>query len=147
MQSVLLLIVIGLVAGVAVGIQAPMSSVITQRLGTLESVFIVHLGGAVVALAPLLILRGGGNLIQFKTVPWYILIAGAFGVIVIATIGYLVPRVGISTMMVLLIAGQLIIGAILDHFGLLVDEARPVTLTRVAGLLVVFIGVWLSIRE
>lgn len=146
MQSVFLLIFVGLVAGVAVGIQGPMSSVIAQRLGTLESVFIVHLGGVVVALGPLL-LRGGGNLKQFRTVPWYILMAGGFGMVLIAAVGFLVPRVGISTMMVLLIAGQLIIGAILDHYGLLVDEVRPVSLTRVAGLMVVFIGVWLSIRE
>ena len=46
MQSIIVIILIGLAGGIAVGIQAPLSSMISQRLGILESVFIVHLGGA-----------------------------------------------------------------------------------------------------
>lgn len=146
MQSVFVLIIIGLVAGVAIGIQGPMSSVITQRLGTMESVFIVHIGGAIAALFPLLI-RGGGKLAQFRSVPWYVLGAGVFGLVVLSAVGYMVPRVGVAAMTVLLIAGQLVVGAILDHFGLLDTDVRPFTLTRLAGLLVVFVGVWMTIRE
>ena len=55
MESILLIILIGLAGGVAVGLQAPMASMITQRLGIFESVFIVHLGGALVALLALLV--------------------------------------------------------------------------------------------
>ena len=58
MESILLIILIGLVGGVAVGLQAPMASMITQRLGTFESVFIVHLGGALIALLPILFTGG-----------------------------------------------------------------------------------------
>lgn len=59
MQSLIVIILIGLAGGVAVGLQAPLSSMISQRLGVLESVFIVHLGGAFAALIPLLIYGGG----------------------------------------------------------------------------------------
>ena len=50
MESILLIILIGLAGGVAVGLQSPMASMITQRLGIFESVFIVHVGGAILAL-------------------------------------------------------------------------------------------------
>ena len=44
MQSIIIIILIGLMGGVAVGIQAPLSSMISQRLGVMESVFIIHIG-------------------------------------------------------------------------------------------------------
>ena len=46
MQSLVLVILLGLLGGIAVGIQAPLASLISQRLGVLESIFIVQLGGA-----------------------------------------------------------------------------------------------------
>jgi transporter family-2 protein len=57
------MIVIGLAGGVAVGLQGPLASMISQRLGMLESAFIVHIGGAFVALL-LLLFYGGGKLAQ-----------------------------------------------------------------------------------
>ncbi len=59
MQSLIVIILIGLAGGIAVGLQSPLSSMISQRLGVMESVFIIHLGGALAALIPLLIYGGG----------------------------------------------------------------------------------------
>jgi len=145
MQSIILIILIGLAGGVAVGIQAPLSSMISQRLGILESVFIVHLGGAVAALIPL-IYYSGGKLGQWRTVPWYVLFAGIFGLVVIFSMSYMIPRIGVATALIILLAGQLIIGTVLDHFGWLGAAQRPVDYTRMIGLSVVLIGVWLSVK-
>ena len=95
MESILLILLIGLVGGIAVGLQGPMASTLTQRLGLFESVFIVHLGGAVIALIPLLI-YGGGKLSAWRSVPWYTLGTGIFGLVVIGAISYMIPRVGIA---------------------------------------------------
>ena len=95
MESILFIILIGLAGGVAVGLQSPLASMITQRLGVMESVFIVHIGGALLALIPLLI-YGGGKLTQWRQLPWYTLIAGVFGLMVIGAISYMIPRIGIA---------------------------------------------------
>ncbi|HEY3476287.1 MAG TPA: DMT family transporter, partial [Anaerolineales bacterium] len=95
MESVILIILIGLAGGIAVGLQAPMASMITQRLGMFESVFIVHISGALIALLPLL-LFSGGKLGQWKGLPWYTLLAGGFGLIVIGALSYMIPRVGVA---------------------------------------------------
>lgn len=68
MDAVFLIILVGLVGGVAVGLQSPMASMITQRLGLFESVFIVHLGGALIALIPLILY--GSRLREWRSVPW-----------------------------------------------------------------------------
>ncbi len=145
MQPILVIILIGLVGGTAVGLQSPLASLISQRLGTLESVFIVHIGGALVALVPLLI-YGGGKLTQWRSVPWYALCAGVFGLIVIGAVSYMIPRVGIAASIITIVAGQLLVGTILDHYGLLGAAVRQLDVTRVIGLAVVLAGVWLSVK-
>jgi len=145
MQSLIVIILIGLAGGIAVGLQSPLSSMISQRLGVMESVFIIHLGGALAALIPLLI-YGGGKLGNWRTVPWYALCAGAFGLVVIFSMSYMIPRVGIATSLIILLSGQLLIGTVLDYFGLLGAVQRPIELMRIVGLAVVFLGVWLSVK-
>ena len=145
MESIILIILIGLAGGVAVGLQGPMASMISQRLGIFESVFIIHLGGALVALLPLLF-YGGGKLAQWKELPWYALIAGMFGLIVISAISYMIPRVGVAAAIIAIVAGQLLISTLFDHFGLLGAMERPLDLTRAIGLAVVLVGVWLTVK-
>ena len=145
MESILLIILIGLAGGVAVGIRSPLASMISQRLGLFESVFIVHLGGALVALIPLLI-YGGGKLGQWRSLPWYALGAGIFGLIVIGAVSYMIPRVGVAAAITTIVAGQLMVGTILDHFGLLGAVEKSLDVTRVIGLAVVLVGVWLTVK-
>ncbi|MGB8980500.1 MAG: DMT family transporter [Anaerolineales bacterium] len=145
MESVLLILLIGLAGGVAVGLQSPMASMITQRLGIFESVFIVHIGGALLALLPLLF-YGGGKLAQWRSVPWYVLGAGVFGLIVIGAISYMIPRVGVAASITTIVAGQLLVGTILDHFGLLGATGRTLDPTRALGLAIVLVGVWVTVK-
>lgn len=145
MEAILLLLLIGLAGGVAVGLQSPLASLLTQRLGVFESVFIVHLGGAVIALIPLLF-YGGGKLSQWRSVPWYALGAGVFGLVVIAAVSYMIPRVGVAASITTIVAGQLLVGTILDQYGWLGASIRPLDVTRLVGLGIVLFGVWLTVR-
>lgn len=145
MEPVILIILIGLAGGAAVGLQSPLASMISQRLGIFESVFIVHLGGAIVALVPLLFM-GGGKLSEWRSLPWYALCAGVFGLIVIAAISFMIPRVGVAASITAIVAGQLLVGLFLDRYGLLGASLRPLDLTRVLGVGVVLVGVWLTVK-
>jgi transporter family-2 protein len=145
MESLFLITLVGLAGGIAVGLQSPLASMLNQRLGMFESVFIVHLGGAVIALVPLL-LYGGGRLGQWRSAPWYALCAGVFGLIVIAAISYTIPRVGVAAAITTIVAGQILVAALLDHFGLLGATVRPLDLPRLLGLAVVMMGVWLTVK-
>ncbi len=145
METVILIILIGLAGGVAVGLQSPMASLLTQRLGIFESVFIVHIGGAIIALIPLLV-YGGGRLSQWRSVPWYTLGAGVFGLIVIAAISFTIPRVGVAAAITTVVAGQIMASAMIDHYGLLGSMVRPMDLSRAVGLAVVLFGVWLTVK-
>jgi transporter family-2 protein len=144
MDTLFIIILIGLVGGMSIGLQGPLSSMITQKLGSLESVFIIHLGGAIAALIPMLFF--GSKLGQWKSVPWYALIAGAFGLIVISAMGYMIPRIGAAGALITLMAGQILVASILDHFGLLGMAPRAIDLQRIIGFAVVMVGVWLTVK-
>ena len=145
MQSLVLVILLGFLGGIAVGIQAPLASLMSQRLGLLESVFILHLGGTLCAALPLIVI-GGGKLSAWQRVPWYALGAGALGLVVIGAVSTAIPRVGASATIILIVAGQLVVGVLIDHFGFFDTLVRPLDLLRVAGLALVLAGAWLVIR-
>jgi transporter family-2 protein len=88
----------------------------------------------------------GGKLAQWRSVPWYALGTGVFGLFVIASISYMIPRIGVAAALIAIMAGQLLISVILDHFGWLGAAHRPLEWTRVLGLLVVMAGVWLTVK-
>jgi transporter family-2 protein len=145
MQLLILVTIVGLLGGVAVGLQGPLSSLMSQHIGALESIFIIHIGGAILSLIPLLMM-GGGNLGQWRSVPWYALGAGALGLVVLGGMIFMIPRVGVAAAVTLVVAGQLVVSAILDHYGLLGASVRHLDLSRAFGLLIVFAGVWLTVR-
>ncbi len=145
MENVLIVIVTALAGGVAVGLQGPLTSLMSQKLGTVESVFIVHLGGAILAALPLVVLRGG-NLGEWRSVPWYALAAGSLGLVILSAVSYTIPRAGVATTVTLIVVAQLITAALLDHFGLLGTAVRSLDLGRAIGMLVLFVGTWLLVR-
>jgi len=133
------------VGGLAIGIQSFSAGILGDRIGVMESVFILHLGGLILSAAILLFLRGG-NLGAWRAVPWYILIGGFYGVVILATYSFAIPRIGLATTVTLAIVAQLILSAILDHFGFLGSVQRSLDLRRAIGILVLFSGTWLIVR-
>ena len=144
-QALIFLMLVGVFSGAAIGLQGPMASIITHQLGIFESVFIIHLVGALIAFIPLLF-KGGGKLSQWRELPWYVFLGGLFGMIVFAAISYLIPRIGVTSSMMLIIVGQFIIGGVLDHYGLLGADVRSFSYTKLAGLAIMMFGAWISIR-
>ncbi|RJP47939.1 MAG: DMT family transporter [Anaerolineaceae bacterium] len=145
MNTLLFILLIGLAGGIAVGLQGPLASIITQRMGMMESAFIVHFGGAVAALIPLIFI-GGGKLGLWKSLPWYALFTGVLGLVVLSAVSYAIPRIGVAGAITSIVTGQILISALLDHFGWLGADVRPLDGTRLLGLAIVMLGVWLTVK-
>jgi transporter family-2 protein len=138
-------ILIGLLGGVAVGLQAPLAGAMGQRVGGTASSFIIHISGAVFS-GLWLLLRGGERVREWRSLPWYMLAAGVFGLILYQTISVTLPRLGSTMMVVLIIIGQLVLGVIVDHFGLFGVTQRPADLLRILGIGALILGGWLIAR-
>ena len=145
MASLIPVIIIAAIGGIAVTLQAQFMGLMDKNIGTLESMFITYgIGGLLIAFA--MLVNRGGNLAAWGSVPWYSLSAGVLGLIIVGTIGYSTPRLGLVTALTVLVASQFIVGALLDHFGILGADLRPLNLSRLAGIGVMLFGVWLIVR-
>lgn len=145
MTNILMAVFLAAVAGMAVSIQSPLASILNQRIGQIESVFIVHLGGTVVSGIILLFLSGG-NMRAWRSAPWYTWLAGVLGLVVIASLNIAILRLGSAATTVVMVTINITLGAILDHFGWLGLEVRPMTLPRIIGMIVMGLGAWLVVR-
>ncbi len=140
-----LVILIGLVGGVSVGMQTPIGGAMGQRVGGIASSFIIHFSGMVLS-GVYLFMRGGEKIRDWHTLPWYMLGAGIFGVILYQTINVTLPRLGGTMTTALIIVGQLLMGVAVDHFGLFGVAVRPIDLPRAIGVIILFVGSYLIVK-
>lgn len=145
MASDLLIILIGLIGGFSVGIQSPIAGSMGQRVGGTASSFIVHLSGAIFS-GVLLLFTGGEKIRNWQSLPWYMLGAGIFGLILYQSINVTFPRFGGAVMVTLIIVGQLLVGLVIDNFGWLGAQIHPISLVRIVGVLTLIVGAYLISR-
>jgi transporter family-2 protein len=129
---------------VAFGI--PLQAIINGRLGqVLGNPFLAALTsfitGTIVLLVVTLLNSGGiPKLPQDTIVPWYLFTGGLLGAIYVTAVLVTVPKMGPADLLTAGIAGQLFMGLILDHFGLLGMPVHPITLVRALGVAVMLTG-------
>ena len=141
--TVLLVAVIG---GMAITLQGQFMGVMDQRLGTKESVFITYvIGGIFISL--ILLATRLGNLKAIRLVPWYGYTSGLLGLVIVGSISYAVPRLGVSRAFTVLVAAQFLVAVVIDHYGLFSAAVQPVSGPRLLGLALISAGVWLVVRN
>jgi len=142
----LLAIVIGILGGAAIGFQVPLANITGQRLGPFSSAFLVHFFGAIVSLIVLFV-AGGENIRQWRSIALYPILAGALGLVILSAFIFTIPRIGTTAALGLAIAAQLIIGVVVDHFGLFEVTLRPLNLPRFGGAILLLLGAWIILKN
>ncbi|RZA03520.1 MAG: DMT family transporter [Sphingobacteriaceae bacterium] len=77
---------------------------------------------------------------RLKEVPIWLLTAGAMGGALVFGIAWTMPQLGAGNAVILMIAGQIISGMIFSHFGLLGSPVEPISITKLAGALLLIAG-------
>ena len=144
-MTILAVVLVGLMGGAAAGFQAPLAAILGRHVGIGGSIFIVHIVGTVCA-AMLLLVPGVSNVANWRSVPWYALLTGVLGILLVGTVTFCVPRIGAASTITLMVVGNLCIGALLDHHGLLVDQVRTFDASRGLGVVAILIGTWMIVR-
>jgi transporter family-2 protein len=73
--------------------------------------------------------------------PWWLWSGGVLGAFFVAITIYLAPRLGATNMLAWLLAGQMLAAMALDHFGLLGYPLHPMSVGRLAGIVLLIAGV------
>jgi transporter family-2 protein len=134
--------------GGLVALQAPINSVLGHRIGTWQAAFVSFAIASCVLLAVAALAKGGlGQIGQARGVRWVYLTGGILGAIYVTSIIITVRPLGVGGLVAATLAGQLVVGIVVDHFGLLGAERQPVTLAKVGGIVLLAAGTWLVVRE
>jgi len=133
-----LAVALAVAAGLAGSVQVAVMGRFGGRVGVFEALAFSTAIQLVVSVALLLAVRGGG----FGGLMW---IGGLMGFTVVTSITFAQPRIGATAVIGILIAGQLVMGAVIDRFGLFGVDQIGISPARAAGILLLGIGAALSL--
>jgi transporter family-2 protein len=135
-------------AGLAGSVQVAVMSRLGERIGVGEALGFATLLTALIAGAGLLVVRRSfGGYERALHQPWWTLTGGLWGTLIIFTVTYAGPRIGVAATVGILIAGQLIMGAMIDRFGLFGSQQIALHWPRLAGIALLAVGAALSLRK
>ncbi len=135
-------------AGVLVGMQAPVNSRLGKSLGSVQAAtFSFVIGTIGLALVATLFYGGLGSFGQAVKAPAWAWVGGLLGAVYVTVAILTVQTLGVSGLTALVIAGQLTAAVVIDRFGLLGIAKQPIGASRVAGLVLLAVGVALVVRR
>jgi transporter family-2 protein len=135
-------------AGLAGSVQVAMMSRLGERIGVLEA--LAFSTAVTAALAFVILLLARHSVSGFERAihqPWWMLLGGVMGLIIVLAITYAGPRIGVAATVGILIAGQLVMGAVIDRWGLFGSEKIALHWPRVLGIVLLAAGAALSLRK
>ncbi|MBU1170829.1 MAG: DMT family transporter [Proteobacteria bacterium] len=80
---------------------------------------------------------------QIGVQPWWVWIGGVLGAFSVYSMVFLAPRLGASSMLACILAGQMTAALLLDQFGVLGYAQQNISWQRIVGLILIFVGVYL----
>jgi transporter family-2 protein len=134
--------------GAGIAVQSAVMGRFGQRIGTVPAVTFSMLVGAAVAVALLAVVHSSlQGVVDGLSAPKWLWLAGALGTFVILSFTVAAPRIGVTSTLALLIAGQLATGVLVDRLGWFGVDRIPFSLSRLVGLVLLLAGAVVLIRK
>lgn len=130
---------LAILAGVLVSLSRQINGRLALSTSAMESSFWNHIVGlAFITVVALLV--GGLFAGEPQNAPWWAYLGGTVGVVFIAAGSWLIARIGAAQTALLIIAGQMVFGVLLD-----VAMGAPGNIwARVVGVGLILAGMWVS---
>ncbi len=145
-----LMIALVFLAGAFIPVQTAINSQLRAVLfqsPVLASLVSFAVGTIALALVYFGILRGSlPDTAMLLRTSWWMWLGGVLGAFFVLTGIVAAPRIGVAMVVVLMVAGQLGMALLLDHFGLIGLPAREVTPLRLIGVSLVLLGAFAFTR-
>ena len=148
LMTPILLALLAVAAGVGLPIQAGMNVRLRELIGHpfRASALQFVVGATLLLLLSLSVRAPWPSAADIARAPWWAWTGGALGAFYVLSTIVLVPRLGGALTFALVVAGQMIAALAIDRFGFFGTAPMPITLTRVAGALML-VGAVVLIRR
>ena len=140
-------LVLIVLAGGATALQAPTNAKLMSAVGSPVNAAFISFAVGTLALglaAAVMHVRPDGAAV--RGLPAWAWVGGLYGCIFVIAAAWSVPRYGAALTITLMVAGQLIISLLLDATGAFGVTRQPISLSKIAGVVLVLAGVALARR-
>jgi len=142
-----LAVAVTLTAGLAGGVQAAVMGELGERVGIVPALAFATFVSMVLAFALLLAWERSFDGIRAAfDQPVWLWLGGLMGLYIVLAITIAAPRIGVAATIGLVIAGNLVMAAAIDRWGLLGQDEIAITWHRVLGLALLAVGSALTLR-
>ena len=141
-----LAVALAILAGLAGSVQVAVMGRFGDRIGVVEALTFSTAVQLVLSLGILLVARmGTGGLSGAFRAPAWMWIGGLMGATVVFSITFAQPKIGATATIGILIAGQLVMGALIDRYGWFGVDQISLSPARMIGIALLGIGAALSL--
>ena len=135
---ILIVIFLGTLGPIQTGVNSTLSNYLSHPS---QAAFISFLGGVIIFFIILIFLRPSiPDLVSLKKAPFWSFTGGLMGSCIVFGAIMIAPKIGAATYVSTFITGTIIMSLILDHFGLMAFETKPVDLWKLFGVSLVLSG-------
>jgi transporter family-2 protein len=135
-------IIMALLSGAFLPIQGGINSRLGKEIGSpMHASLISFLVGAAALFMYIQLTRQSIQLGGLKSAPLYLWSGGLLGAFYVTVILLAFPKIGPALTFGLVVAGQMTISLVLDHFNVLVAQPHPVNIWRVLGVCLIIAGI------
>lgn len=138
---ILLMIILSVVGGALLSVQAAINGQLGSKVGVFRSAFLTFSVGAMIT-ALLIFFFETKHAVTLLEVPKWQLLGALLGVPYIVIMVLAVQRIGTAVATVAVIFGQLAMSMLIDNFGWLHNEAIPFSATRLGAVVCLGIALW-----
>jgi bacterial/archaeal transporter family-2 protein len=136
------------VAGLGGGVQAAVMGKFGERIGVIEAVAFSTVVSLLFAFAVLLATRRSlAGMGEGLRAPAWLWIGGIMSALIVFAISLSPPRIGTTTTIALVIAGNLVAAAVIDRFGWFGLERIGLSPVRVLGIVLLGVGAGLTLHR
>lgn len=133
-----------LAAGIGIPVLAALNAALGRQIGSpaMAAAVLFVIAFSIAAAAALLTQPSAIN--RLSSAPKYLFLAGTLVAFYILSITWIAPVIGVGNAVFLVLLGQLISAAAIDHFGLFAAQVHHITASRAAGIALMAVGVLLT---
>ena len=142
-----LAVAVTLTAGLAGGVQAAVMGELGERVGIVPALAFATFVSMILAVAILVVWeRSFAGIRAALEQPVWLWLGGLMGLFIVLAITIATPRIGVAATIGFVIAGNLVMAAAIDRWGLLGQDEIPITWQRLLGLALLAAGSALTLR-
>ncbi len=149
MTSNISYIILALLAGVCLPTQAGINARLDlwTRAPVLATTISFAVGTVGLALYALLLRIPIPSVAGLSVHPWWMWTGGLVGAFFVVATVILVPKLGATPMLALIVAGQMFVSLVFDHYGLLGYQVQQINSLRIIGVFLLVGGVVLILKN